>query len=132
MCGGREPGGRPRSADEALKAKGGMFAKWTAITARDGYVFTAPVGRFRPNAFGLYDMHGNVWEWCREEYDAKYYAESPVEDPRDPSGASCRVIRGGSWFLNPQNARSADRLGDTPERRSFDLGFRLARVQFGP
>ena len=92
---------------------------------------THPVGQKRPNAFGLYDMHGNVYEWCWDEYDAKYYAQSPVDDPRGPSGASVRVIRGGGWSSSPRFARSAYRSGDTPVYRYYDLGFRLARVQSG-
>ena len=117
-------------ADGTAKAK---YPNWTwAIAARDGYVYTAPVGRFRPNAFGLYDMHGNVWEWCWDGYDADYYQESPVEDPSGPSGASARVLRGGSWSNYPRRARSAYRNGSAPGFRNNGLGFRLARVQAGP
>src|SRR5262249_48557534 len=69
-----------------------------AIKADDGYAFTAPVGRFQPNAFGLYDMLGNVWEWCSDHHDAKYYRESPAADPKGPSAGEYHVLRGGSWF----------------------------------
>jgi formylglycine-generating enzyme required for sulfatase activity len=93
---------------------------------------THPVGQKRPNGFGLHDMHGNVWEWCWDGYDAKYYAQSPIDDPRGPpAGASDRVIRGGCWSVNPQFARSADRYWLTPVDRGIGLGFRLARGQSG-
>jgi formylglycine-generating enzyme required for sulfatase activity len=95
---------------------------------------THPVGQKRPNAFGLFDMHGNVYEWCWDGYDAKYYEQSPTDDPRGPSGPSGRVIRGGSWGYYPRLARSADRNGFAPGLRNILLGFRLARarVQSGP
>jgi formylglycine-generating enzyme len=116
-------------ADGTAKAQGGIFANWTTIAGRDGYVFTAPVGRFRANAFGLYDMHGNVWEWCWDWYKADYYKESAVADPSGPLGASYRVDRGGSWGDDPRFARSSNRLWSTPVNRGSSLGFRLARVR---
>jgi formylglycine-generating enzyme required for sulfatase activity len=94
---------------------------------------THPVGQKRPNAFGLYDMHGNVWEWCWDGYDERYYTGSPGADPLGPSTsrASNRVDRGGGWSSYPRNARSSVRYGSTPGSRGSDLGFRLARVQSG-
>jgi formylglycine-generating enzyme required for sulfatase activity len=96
------------------------------ISAKDGYKFTAPVGSFRANPFGLYDMHGNVFEWCADWYDADYYSTSPPSDPSGPNVGSYRVDRGGSWGNYASRARSAYRLGDTPGYRGFNLGFRLA------
>jgi formylglycine-generating enzyme required for sulfatase activity/serine/threonine protein kinase len=91
---------------------------------------THPVGQKRPNAWGLYDMHGNVWELCGDWFDEDYYGQSPPSaNPLGPSHAADRVIRGGGWRSIPQIVRSADRSGRAPGARPHDLGFRLARVQ---
>ncbi|MGH9845339.1 MAG: SUMF1/EgtB/PvdO family nonheme iron enzyme [Blastocatellia bacterium] len=94
---------------------------------------TVPVGSLGvANAFGLYDMHGNVWEWCSDWYGESYYAEclkkGVVTDPRGPDTGSDRVIRGGGWADDAAGCRSANRSYDPPGYRYDALGFRLVRV----
>jgi len=84
---------------------------------------THPVGQKVPNAWGLYDMHGNVWEWVQDFY-APYKAEAAT-DPGGPAQGQYRVLRGGSWFYFPGLCRSASRFGDYPDDRDFDFGFRV-------
>jgi formylglycine-generating enzyme required for sulfatase activity len=78
------------------------------------------------NAWGLHDMHGNVWEWCQDWYAQDYYAGSPTDDPRGPEQGSYRVYRGGGWYIRAEICRSAYRDWNTPENRNFYLGFRVA------
>ncbi|WP_165220635.1 SUMF1/EgtB/PvdO family nonheme iron enzyme [Aquisphaera insulae] len=116
-------------ADGTARSK---FPDWTTIAAADGYVFTAPVGKFRANARGLHDMHGNVSEWCQDGYDARAHKHSPADDPVGPKDASRKVYRGGSWADEPRYARSARRVGIKPDYRCYDLGFRVARAAAPP
>jgi formylglycine-generating enzyme required for sulfatase activity/lipoprotein NlpI len=98
------------------------------IKATDSYVFTSPVGSFKPNAFGIYDMHGNAWQWCADRYDAEYYAKSPIDDPTGPDFGDVRVSRGGSWNYGPRDSRSAERVRSEPNNRSNITGFRVVRT----
>ena len=87
---------------------------------------THPVGRLRPNAWGLFDMHGNVSEWCSDWHDASYYAKSPTDDPTGPATGSIRVGRGGAWVHNAGYCRSAVRNLYEAGYRRYRLGFRVA------
>jgi len=88
---------------------------------------THPVGALQANAFGLYDMHGNVWEWCSDWYGD--HPEGPVDDPTGPPEGVSRVVRGGGCGSTPKLVRSAYRNAYAPGNRGHDLGFRLARGQ---
>ncbi|HIL19188.1 MAG TPA: formylglycine-generating enzyme family protein, partial [Gammaproteobacteria bacterium] len=85
------------------------------------------VGLKKPNAFGLYDMHGNVYEWCYDYYDENYYKQSPEKDPTGPASGSCRVLRGGSWGTNSRLSRSAFRQGRGADYSYGYNGFRIVR-----
>ena len=105
------------------------WPKWDvyALPVHDGYAFSAPVASFAPNAFGLYDMHGNTWEWVADWHADDTYAHSPVDDPQGPPTGDVRVRRGGSWHTWPFYARAAFRNWNSPETRYTLLGFRLLR-----
>ena len=91
---------------------------------------TTDVGSFPPNAFGLYDMHGNVWEWCADHWHDNYkgfFKKAPADGSAWVTGNkdSWRLLRGGSWYLNPRNCRSACRGSNDPGDRNNNIGFRV-------
>lgn len=92
---------------------------------------TTAVGSYKPNPFGLFDMHGNVWEWCADWFDKNYYKQAHRQDPQGPKNGSSRVLRGGSWDFYGLFCRSAFRVGHAPDDRNNFGGFRVACVAPG-
>jgi formylglycine-generating enzyme required for sulfatase activity len=112
-------------ADAAAKAAApqwGSFESW-----RDGHVVHAPVGTFAANAFGLHDVHGNVWEWCRDGY-GDYGSERTGDGLRSGSSPANRSLRGGCFVIAATYARAAGRSGSAPSIRNDLLGLRPARI----
>ena len=100
-------------------------ANYRGIGGRDKWERTSSVGSFPPNELGLYDMAGNVWEWCNDWYDSGYYSVSPVDNPRGPLSGEEKVLRGGSWYNDPWFCRTANRNVNNPGNMWNNLGFRV-------
>lgn len=98
---------------------------WKTKNQNDGYKNTSPVGKFKPNGLGIYDMTGNVWEWVQDWYDDNYYKNSPKNNPRGPDSGQYRLLRGGSWRSVPGDLRASSRDWDGPAVRDIGGGFRL-------
>ncbi|MEK7306171.1 MAG: formylglycine-generating enzyme family protein [Nitrospirota bacterium] len=111
-------------ADETAKRQFSNFKIWSGYD--DGYVYTAPVGSFKANDLGLYDMTGNAWEWLSDWYGEDYYKQSPKNNPKGPPDGKYILLRGGSWGDDPRYLRAANRSGVEPGGRYVNLGFRLA------
>lgn len=116
-------------ADQQLKLIPGAGKDWYYHASSDGFPFTAPVGRFPTNLRALFDLHGNVLEWCADCYGAEYYAEPIDRDPLGPSKGNARALRGGSWTGGPAYTRSAFRGSEAPTKRMINIGFRIAKTK---
>jgi formylglycine-generating enzyme required for sulfatase activity/tRNA A-37 threonylcarbamoyl transferase component Bud32 len=103
------------------------YANCYGTGGKDQWDKTCPVGSFPANGYGLYDTAGNVCEWCSDWYGKAYYGKNYVRNPKGPSQAESRVVRGGSWLNSPASMRSACRIKRTPGYSSVDIGFRCAR-----
>jgi formylglycine-generating enzyme required for sulfatase activity/V8-like Glu-specific endopeptidase len=117
--------GYANGGDLTAKTK---FKDWTVADCKDGHVFTAPAGSFKPNAFGLHDMHGNVWEWVEDCYKDSYKG-APTDGSAVKETSGClRVLRGGSWGFRPDFLRAANRDWIQPGNRDNGLGLRVGRT----
>jgi formylglycine-generating enzyme required for sulfatase activity len=128
----------PTEAEWEFAARGGPGSKGykysgssdiDAVAWRDGNsdMHTHPVGLKKPNELGIFDMSGNVWEWCSDWYSPDYYSASPVNSPTGPEEGKYRVMRGGSWYHDLSGLKVSDRDSGEPEWRYGYVGFRLCR-----
>jgi formylglycine-generating enzyme required for sulfatase activity len=118
-----------RSGGQVEKYSGGDDVDLVAWYDDNSGHSTHPVGRKLANGLGLYDMSGNVWEWCADWYYEGYYANSPERNPQGPGYGSSRVMRGGGLNSWHESVRSCFRSGNSPSFRSYYLGFRLVTLE---
>jgi formylglycine-generating enzyme required for sulfatase activity len=104
------------------------WPRWTVHVCDDGYAVSAPVGSFKPNEYGIYDMLGNAWQWCEDVYNSGAYARLPKNDPVYEGSGEYRVMRGGGWSNGPLGIRSSHRVPASPIFGHPALGFRLVQV----
>ena len=114
-----------RSGGRDEKYSGGNNVDRVAWHENNSDFHTHPVGGKIANGLGIYDMSGNVWEWCVDWYSENYYVNSPENNPRGPNSGAFRVFRGGSWINASKSMRSTYRYRDEPDFHYSNLGFRL-------
>jgi formylglycine-generating enzyme required for sulfatase activity len=112
-------------ADEELRKVYGSYR--SALSVSDGHAFTAPIGSYIPNEFGLYDTHGNVWEWCNDWFNPVYYSYTPPENPAGPGDGKTRVQRGGGFLHIYDDSESGHRDSGPPDQAQSSLGFRVVQ-----
>jgi formylglycine-generating enzyme required for sulfatase activity len=115
-------------ADQTAKSKIQGVSGWTVAPCEDGYAYTSPVGNFAPNAFSLYDMAGNAWQWVQNCWHDSYQGAAAYGSEWTAVDCGRRVLRGGSWISGPRNLRAADRSGGTTDNRFNYAGFRVGRT----
>jgi formylglycine-generating enzyme required for sulfatase activity len=129
----------PTEAEWEYACRAGTMTKWSfgddesLLTQYAWYKVNSgsephAVGELKPNSWGMYDMHGNIREWCWDWYDDEYFQHSPSADPNGPSSGEYRVLRGGSCYTRSAWVRSAQHLYEKPARGSFNFGFRPSRT----